>query len=77
MVIQMIKWEVWALINEPLDSEKTLIIFQEICWGGDEHKMKKIKQKEKNVAEEREEKKEMKKQKNHNDMNYMNMEMNF
>ena len=43
--IDDLKWEVWTLINEDLDSEKTLIVIQEISRGGNEHKMKEVKQK--------------------------------
>ena len=51
-----LKWAVWALTNEPLDSEKTLIVISSVLsWGGNEHKMKEVKPKKKKVVEEGEE----------------------
>ena len=51
-----LKWAVSALIDEPLDSEKTLIVISSVLsWGGNEHKMIEVKPKKKKVVEEGEE----------------------
>ena len=51
-----LKWAVNALIDEPLDSEKTLIVISSVLsWGGNEHKMIEVKPKKKKVLEEGEE----------------------
>ena len=51
-----LKWAVWALTNEPLDSEKTLIVISSVLsWGGNEPKMVEVKPKKKKVVEEGEE----------------------
>lgn len=51
-----LKWAVSALIDEPLDSEKTLIVISSVLsWGGNEHKMVEVKPKKKKVVEEGEE----------------------
>ena len=51
-----LKWAVWALTNEPLDSEKTLIVISSVLsWGGNEPKMVEVKPKKKKVLEEGEE----------------------
>ena len=43
-----LKWYVWALTNEPLDSEKTLIIISSVLsLGGNEPKMIEVKPKKK------------------------------
>ena len=54
-----LKWAVWALTNEPLDSEKTLIVISSVLsWGGNEPKMIEVKPKKKKSVEEGEEPKE-------------------
>ena len=54
-----LKWAVWALTNEPLDSEKTLIVISSVLsWGGNEPKMVEVKPKKKKPVEEGEEPKE-------------------
>ena len=54
-----LKWAVWALTNEPLDSEKTLIVISSVLsWGGNEPKMVEVKPKKKKPLEEGEEPKE-------------------
>ena len=51
-----LKWAVWALTNEPLDSEKTLIVISSVLsWGGTEPKMMEVKPKKKKPVEEGEE----------------------
>ena len=51
-----LKWAVWALTNEPLDSEKTLIVISSVLsWGGNEPKMVEVKPKKKKPIEEGEE----------------------
>ena len=51
-----LKWAVWALTNEPLDSEKTLIVISSVLsWGGNEPKMVEVKPKKKKPVEEGEE----------------------
>ncbi len=51
-----LKWAVWALTNEPLDSEKTLIVISSVLsWGGTEPKMMELKPKKKKPVEEGEE----------------------
>ena len=51
-----LKWAVQALINEPLDSEKTLIVISSVLsWGGNEPKMMEVKPKKKKPVEEGEE----------------------
>ena len=51
-----LKWAVWALTNEPLDSEKTLIVISSVLsWGGTEPKMMEVKPKKKKTVEEGEE----------------------
>ena len=51
-----LKWAVKALTNEPLDSEKTLIVISSVLsWGGNEHKMIEVKPKKKKKVEEGEE----------------------
>ena len=51
-----LKWAVWALTNEPLESEKTLIVISSVLsWGGNEHKMIEVKEKKKKPKEEGEE----------------------
>ena len=48
-----LKWAVWALTNEPLDSEKTLIVISSVLsWGGNEPKMVEVKPKKKKPVEE-------------------------
>ena len=48
-----LKWAVWALTNEPLDSEKTLIVISSVLsWGGNEPKMIEVKPKKKKPMEE-------------------------
>jgi hypothetical protein len=48
-----LKWAVWALTNEPLDSEKTLIVISSVLsWGGSEPKMVEVKPKKKKPVEE-------------------------
>ena len=45
-----LKWAVWALTNEPLESEKTLIVISSVLsWGGNEHKMIEVKEIKKNI----------------------------
>ena len=51
-----LKWAVSALTNEPLDSEKTLIVISSVLsWGGNEPKMVEVKPKKKKPIEEGEE----------------------
>ena len=51
-----LKWAVKALTNEPLDSEKTLIVISSVLsWGGNEHKMIEVKPKKKKKIEDGEE----------------------
>ena len=58
-----LKWEIWALINESWDSEKTLIVILIVLsLGGNELKMVEVKPKKKKLVEEGEEKKEEEKE---------------
>ena len=60
-----LKWAVWALTNEPLDSEKTLIVISSVLsWGGNEPmKKKRKKKKRRKMKKKRKRKKKKKKRK--------------